>query len=100
MFTRGLSYIASFSFMGINFTCGLTEKLRDSGNQPLEKDILLYSVDRLICNPKLQKSYKLIRLHPSENINIPYSFAYKVQPFFNESLLDISKSIVISGCIL
>ena len=33
-FTRGLSYIASFSFTRINVTCVRTEKLRDSGNQP------------------------------------------------------------------
>ena len=34
-FTRGLSYIASISFMHVKFTCVRTEKLRDSANQPL-----------------------------------------------------------------
>ena len=34
-FTRGLSCIASISFMHVKFTCVLTEKLRDSVNQPL-----------------------------------------------------------------
>ena len=35
-FARGLSYIASsVSFTHVNFTCLRTEKLRDSGNQPL-----------------------------------------------------------------
>ena len=34
-FARGLSYIVSFSFTRVNFTCVRTEKLRDSGNQPL-----------------------------------------------------------------
>ena len=33
-------------------------------------------------------------------IPLPYFFAYKVQHFFNKSLLDSSKSVVISGCIL
>ena len=33
-FTRGLLYIASISFTGVNFTCVRTEKMRDSGNQP------------------------------------------------------------------
>ena len=33
-FTRNLSYIASISFTHVNFTYLLTEKLRDSGNQP------------------------------------------------------------------
>ena len=34
-FTRGLSYIVSISFMHLKITCVLTEKLRDSANQPL-----------------------------------------------------------------
>ena len=34
-FTRGLSYIASISFIHVKFTCVRTEKLRDSANQPL-----------------------------------------------------------------
>ena len=34
-FTRGVSYIASISFMHVKFTCVRTEKLRDSANQPL-----------------------------------------------------------------
>ena len=34
-FTRGLSYIASISFMHVNVTCVRTEKLRVSANQPL-----------------------------------------------------------------
>ena len=34
-FTRGLSYIASISFMHVNVTCVRTEKLRVSGNQSL-----------------------------------------------------------------
>ena len=34
-FTRGVSYIASTSFMHVKFTCVRTEKLRDSANQPL-----------------------------------------------------------------
>jgi len=34
-FTHGLSYIASISFMHVNFTCVRTGKLRDSVNQPL-----------------------------------------------------------------
>ena len=34
-FTRGLSYIASISFMHVKLTCVRTEKLRDSANQPL-----------------------------------------------------------------
>ena len=33
-FTRGLSYIAYISFTYVNFTYFLTEKLRNSGNQP------------------------------------------------------------------
>ena len=33
-FTRGLSYIAYISFTHVNFTYFLTEKLRNSGNQP------------------------------------------------------------------
>ena len=35
MFMCGLSYIASTSFTQVNFTCVCTEKLHDSGNQPL-----------------------------------------------------------------
>ena len=35
IFTRGLSYIASISFMHVNVTCVRTEKLRVSANQPL-----------------------------------------------------------------
>ena len=35
IFTRGLSYIVSISFMHLKITCVLTEKLRDSANQPL-----------------------------------------------------------------
>ena len=37
-FTSGLSvsYIATISFTHVNFTRVLTEKLRDSGNQPLQ----------------------------------------------------------------
>ena len=34
-FTRGLSYIVSISFMHLKITCVLTEKFRDSANQPL-----------------------------------------------------------------
>ena len=34
-FTRGLSCIASISFIHVTFTCVRTEKLRDSVNQPL-----------------------------------------------------------------
>ena len=34
-FTRGVSYIASISFMHVKFTCVRTKKLRDSANQPL-----------------------------------------------------------------
>ena len=34
-FTRGLSYIASISFMHVKFTGVRTEKLRYSANQPL-----------------------------------------------------------------
>ena len=34
-FTCGLSYIASISFTHVHFTYIRTEKLRDSGNQPL-----------------------------------------------------------------
>ena len=33
-FTHNLSDIASISFTHVNFACVLTEKLRDSGNQP------------------------------------------------------------------
>ena len=33
-FARGLSYMASFSFTRVNFTCVRTEKIRDSGKQP------------------------------------------------------------------
>ena len=35
-FTRGLSYIACISFTLVKFTCVRTQKLRDSGNQPIE----------------------------------------------------------------
>ena len=35
-FTRGLSYIACTSFTLVKFTCVRTQKLRDSGNQPIE----------------------------------------------------------------
>ena len=34
-FTRGLSYMISFSFTRVNFTCVHTEKIRDNGKQPL-----------------------------------------------------------------
>ena len=34
-FTRGLSYIASISFMHVRLTCVGTEKLRNIANQPL-----------------------------------------------------------------
>ena len=43
------------------------------------------------CNQK--------KRHDSNN-HVPYFFAYKAQDFFKESLLDSSKSVVISGCIL
>ena len=35
-FTRGLSYIACISFTLVKLTCVRTQKLRDSGNQPIE----------------------------------------------------------------
>ena len=31
---------------------------------------------------------------------LTYFFAYKAQHFFNESLLDSSKSVLILGCVL
>ena len=39
-FTRGLSHIASILFTRVKFSCVRTEKLRDSGNQPLVTTIL------------------------------------------------------------
>ena len=53
-FARGLSYIVSFSFTRVNFTCVRTEKLRDSGNQPL-RSIASYCSEKmsLLSSPRL-----------------------------------------------
>ena len=81
-FTRGLSYMASFSFTRVNFTCVLTEKLRDSGNQPLEttlnEEMCLIGFEQNIL-----QFCMLQEVHCTENTNQLWSAEWGYQTVFS-----------------